>query len=885
MRKPRVVIPDWLLGGVLTAVILLLFLFQFGPLETMEAKLYDLRTRFRAPAAADQKIAIVEIDEASVAQLGRYPWPRSRIAEALDVISEAGAKVIGLDILYPDPEQNQGLEALKSIQGVVEESSVALAGRKVTLPKAGGSEASEAESAAPAADPKTKSVQNILQAIDEQARQLDSDTRLADSIALSENLVLPVYFTIGTPLGRAEGELSEKLLQNFLTQVDNPDNAAGASAVLQGVEIKPPIPAFVEAAQSLGHINIQPDADGVLRSHMLLVDYEGQYFPSFATQIAKTYLNLQPTDLHVRLGGGIQLGKIEIPTDPQFKMLVNYSPPSWTAEHNATFPYYSFVDVAQKRVQEGAFQDRIVLIGVTLTGLGEQNVTPRAPRLPAVEVIANAVENILDQSFLLRPAWASKVELALIVLFGAFVSFGMSRLSAGKSAAIAAILVLAFAGAATYLFVNYGLWIKILYPAITLVLGYTVMVSKRFLITEQEKEVLEVDSIETNKMLGLSFQGQGMLDLAFEKFRKCPVEDVKDLLYNLGLDFERKRMFNKAVSVYEHVAKADPKYKDLTTRMERVRTAGETVIFGAGGGLKRGADSTVLMDAGASTAPTLGRYEVLKELGRGAMGIVYLGKDPKINRTVAIKTLRLEDEDMEPDERKSLRERFFREAESAGRLSHPNIVTIYDAGEDHDICYIAMELLDGADLKERCPKGNLMASGETVELVAKVAGALDYAHQQGIVHRDIKPANIMVLKDGTVKVTDFGIARITASSKTQTGVVMGTPSYMSPEQLTGKKVDGRSDLFSLAVVLYELLTGQKPFEGDSVATLMYKIANEAPPAPTLYNQNLPAEVVRIIERGLEKDLEKRYQRGNQMAEELRQVIPLVRKDGSTVSNS
>ena len=142
MRKPRVVIPDWLLGGVLTAVILLLFLFQFGPLETMEAKLYDLRTRLRAPAAADQKIAIVEIDEASVAQLGRYPWPRSRIAEALDVISEAGAKVIGLDILYPDPEQNQGLEALKSIQGVVEESSEALTGQKVALPKAGGFEAS-----------------------------------------------------------------------------------------------------------------------------------------------------------------------------------------------------------------------------------------------------------------------------------------------------------------------------------------------------------------------------------------------------------------------------------------------------------------------------------------------------------------------------------------------------------------------------------------------------------------------------------------------------------------------------------------------------------------------------------------------------------------------
>ncbi|MBI3895634.1 MAG: serine/threonine protein kinase, partial [Acidobacteria bacterium] len=215
-------------------------------------------------------------------------------------------------------------------------------------------------------------------------------------------------------------------------------------------------------------------------------------------------------------------------------------------------------------------------------------------------------------------------------------------------------------------------------------------------------------------------------------------------------------------------------------------------------------------------------------------------------------------------------------------LSHPNIVTIYDAGEDHDLSYIAMELLDGADLKDRCQKNSLMSAADTMELVAKVAGALDYAHQQGIVHRDIKPANIMILKDGTVKVTDFGIARITSSSKTATGVVMGTPSYMSPEQLMGKKVDGRSDLFSLTVVLYELLTGQKPFEAESVATLMYKIANEVPPSPMIYNESLSPEVVKIIERGLEKDVEKRYQRGNEMAADLRKVLLLVQQGGKPV---
>ncbi|MBI4460337.1 MAG: CHASE2 domain-containing protein, partial [Acidobacteria bacterium] len=520
MKKPRVMIPDWLLGGVLTVIVLLLFLMQFGPMEIIEAKLYDLRAQLRQPRGANQKIAIVEIDEASVGQLGRYPWPRSRVAEVLDVLTEAGAKVVGLDILYPDPEQNPGLEALKTAERLLRENSITLVGRAVSLSDSG----EEGGNPGRSMDPKEQTLQEILGSMERAAQELDSDTRLADSLALAQNTVLPVYFTIGTPLGRSEAELSDKIVSNFLTQVENAESVAGASSVLQGIEMIPPIEPFVEEAHALGHINIQADGDGVLRSHLLLVDYEGQYFPSFATQLSAAYLNLQPSDIRVRLGGGIQLGKILIPTDPQFKMLVSYDPPSWTAERNATFPYYSFVDVLNQKVQPGAFKDKIVLMGVTLTGLGEQNVTPRSPRLPAVEVIANVVSNILDQDFIVRPTWAGPAELALIVLFGAFISLGVPRLGASKSAIITGALVLVLGGAAAYLFASQGLWIKVLYPGTTLLLGYTVMVSKRYLLTEKEKEVLEVDSIETNKMLGLSFQGQGMLDMAFEKFRKCPVE-------------------------------------------------------------------------------------------------------------------------------------------------------------------------------------------------------------------------------------------------------------------------------------------------------------------------------------------------------------------------
>jgi eukaryotic-like serine/threonine-protein kinase len=248
-----------------------------------------------------------------------------------------------------------------------------------------------------------------------------------------------------------------------------------------------------------------------------------------------------------------------------------------------------------------------------------------------------------------------------------------------------------------------------------------------------------------------------------------------------------------------------------------------------------------------------------------------MGKDPKINRTVAIKTMALSQE-FEPDELAGAKERFFREAETAGRLNHPNIVQIYDAGEEHDLCYIAMEFLKGHDLVRNTKPAALMPVPDVVKIIADAADALDYAHQQGVVHRDIKPANLMWVDNRIVKLTDFGIARITDSSKTKTGMVLGTPSYMSPEQLSGKKVDGRSDLFSLGVTLYQLLTGRLPFQADSMATLMFKIANEPHPAASVARPDLPAPISAIIDRALEKDLAKRYARGNEMAADLRAVL-------------
>lgn len=262
----------------------------------------------------------------------------------------------------------------------------------------------------------------------------------------------------------------------------------------------------------------------------------------------------------------------------------------------------------------------------------------------------------------------------------------------------------------------------------------------------------------------------------------------------------------------------------------------------------------------------LGRYQIVSEVGKGAMGTVYKAIDPLIERTVAIKAINL---DLSKDELASFEERFYREAKSAGQLSHPNIVTIYDIGETDNVAYIAMEFLEGQSLRELLDSGAVLAIDRISRIAAQVAEGLAYAQKHGIVHRDIKPANIVITRSGVVKITDFGIAHMPSASRTQAGMVLGSPKYMSPEQVVGKTVDGRSDIFSLGVMLYEMLTGQSPFAGDNISTIMYRILNETPLNPSIVNARIPLAFDTIITKALAKRPEDRYQTAKEMARDLK----------------
>jgi serine/threonine protein kinase len=248
----------------------------------------------------------------------------------------------------------------------------------------------------------------------------------------------------------------------------------------------------------------------------------------------------------------------------------------------------------------------------------------------------------------------------------------------------------------------------------------------------------------------------------------------------------------------------------------------------------------------------IGRYKIVRELGRGAMGVVYHAIDPNIGRPVAIKTIVL-DTARKPEEQERMRERLFREARSAGILSHPGIVTIYDVEQHGSLAYIAMEYVDGPTLNYMLSEPSAFSPERIFSILGQTAAALDYAHQKGIVHRDIKPANIMIAADGTVKITDFGIAKIAASEQfTLTASIVGTPHYMSPEQVQGLSIDGRSDQFSLAVIAFEMLTGEKPYTGEHLTTVVYKIVAEAPPMPRSLNPTLSRDIESVIQKGLSK---------------------------------
>ena len=798
----------------------------------LERRFYDFASSHNARAPSD-RIAIIAIDDQSIANIGRWPWPREVHAQLIDQLKAAGAKTVAHTALFFEPQTARGLDSLRALRTQIEGGSLTDLG--------------------------PVSRDSLVQTITKAEQQLDSDGRLVASMAGARNVIVPSVFELGEPLGPPDQPLPAFAQKSALV------DATGFG--FPAAQSQQPIAAVGEAAVAVAHLNQLQDSDGAVRQEPLLLSFDGHAVPSMGLAVAAHSLNLGTQDIRLLPGEAVQLGRQRIATDELARVLPQFYP---DRDGRPAFAVDSFYDVVSGKIPAAKYAGKIVIVGATAAGVGTVFTTPVAAAMSPAVILAHISSSILQGHFIAQPVWGGIAVAALVLAVVAYLLFALPRLSAARGAWVSGALFVALLGIEYGLLASSALWLQLVFPAALLLIGHLALVTRRFGVTEARKVKTDAESAETNRMMGLALQGQGQLDMAFDRLKRVThSEALMDNLKQLALDFERKRQFNKAQAVYEHMAGLDRADTDVQERLKRAKNLSETVVLGGGASHPGG---TLLLSGGGIEKPMLGRYQVEKELGKGAMGVVYLGRDPKIGRQVAIKTLALSSE-FEGGELKDARERFFREAETAGRLQHPHIVTIFDAGEEHDLAYIAMEFLRGQDLVQHTQAGRLLPLAAVLRIGAHVAQALDYAHQQNVVHRDIKPGNIMYdpVAD-SVKVTDFGIARITDASRTRTGLVLGTPSFMSPEQLAGQHIDGRSDLYSLGVTLFQLLTGSLPLRADSMAALMYQIANETPPDVRSLRPELPSGLTDILGKAMSKAPKDRFQSGAEFAQSLQDVM-------------
>lgn len=481
--------------------------------------------------------------------------------------------------------------------------------------------------------------------------------------------------------------------------------------------------------------------------------------------------------------------------------------------------------------------------------------------------VANALRSLDNNSYYRTPIWFATAQaiLLLLVVFHLVVIIPRLSYSAGvlASCLLAVILVVAQLGWQ----ITQWQWLPMGVPVQFLLLGHLLIL----LWKRQNEHFTEWKAAAhgARYQLGLQLFRDGRADDALLAIKECfTTEAVLGLMYDIAAQQERKRHYGEALKTYRTITDRRQNFRDAAQKVEKL------MAFSSGAATSITGESeitkTLIISESSINKPVLGRYEVERELGRGAMGVVYLGRDPKIARHVAIKTLSYGQ--LDPDELEEFKQRFFREAEAAGRLSHPNIVTIYDVGEEHDLAFIAMDYVKGSPLNAFVHSDSRLPLREVLRITAEAADALEYAHGKKVVHRDIKPANIMYSPEtGHIKVTDFGVARIVDSAKTNTGDVLGSPLYMSPEQLKGARVEHYTDIYSLGVTLFQLLSGELPFTGENLANLTYNILNNKTPNIRQIRSDLPPGITRIVNRALQKDPAKRFPNAAAMAEALRKL--------------
>ena len=639
--------------------------------------------------------------------------------------------------------------------------------------------------------------------------------------ALSDGFIVSIdpQRSSGPEILAQYGRIIEVLQSNSVSRIvlaSPPEISADAELPGWAALLSARIPVFVptrhrfaDVAKYHGFVQVKPDNDRVLRQSALWQLNNGVYSPSMPLAIA----------FNSSIGG--LASHLSSPDDAIF--LSNY----------VELPRITATQLLSGTFDTGPLYGATVFVDSDPAFVGAVAVLPSGQLVTVSEIIATLLSDVENQRTISAPIGIQAMKWLIPALLAIVAVLFLPDQNRREIAMLTATVVISLLLIEAVLLLGFQLRMDLGRPILIFV-GAALLCS--WLVIDISKA--SGDAFKK----GSDFLSAGRLEPAFAEFRRCsPDETVAAVMYKLALAFEQQAKQERADAVLEWMKRTHGPIADRS--------------------------STTRKPSGPPQR--MGRYIIERRIGRGAMGAVYLAKDPRINRAVALKAIPIEKE-FEDEELKEARLRFYREAESAGRLTHPNIITVFDAGEDKGLAYIAMEFMPGIALKHYTDPKKLLAPKRALELCAATADGLDYAHNQGVIHRDIKPANLLYNpKTGSVKISDFGVARMTDNNKTKTGIVLGTPMYMSPEQLSAEDLTGLSDLFSLGVTLYELLVGEVPFKASNIAVLMTKITTEDPAPVSGRRAGIPPSVDAVLAKALAKRPEDRFSCGAEMAIALR----------------
>jgi CHASE2 domain-containing sensor protein len=821
--------------GALLLILVTLLLLAGERMSFIESSYYDFLQN-RHPKPVSERILLIDTHSQNI---DSDLWDVNFFSRIINTLNDAGVALI---VPVEPPPANTRVPDLDQLAAIAELENLARqAGHNNT-------------------EDMNASLANQLASF---RQQFEDQAAIISAVKDAGNLVLPI--TAQTT--KRSGDVAADDCRQH-TIISSEENAANAAPSIKEVSSVLGLSnSLCDGAVNAGHGDYWPDSDGIIRRTHLLVKSGTRIFPALALAVAQASnasTDAAAGSLRVNGTHRIEMDDSGISTGPAFTSLIRY----YQSDNSETaFSTISAEDLLSGEIPEDLLRDRIVLIGNLKANETVGYRTPFSHNVSPAVMLATAISNLLQTDFVLRPYWFGTAELAFLFVLGIAFFLSAPSMSINRAATIIVILVVALMTMEAYLFIAHGIWVQLVTATLFTVLGIgTIQATDKFRLTSDSPATPETPP-EPSAHIDYNDQ----LDLAFSVLRQqSPTEETKKRLYAIAVTHGKLKEYSKAERVLIYLAALDPKYRDVSEKLKKLSGARKkphevTILPVIEEATKKSTENT-------GSIHTLGRYQLDRTLGRGAMATVYLGTDPNINRKVAIKTIALAEEFSDAD-LEAAKAQFRREAESAGRLNHPNIIAIYDTGEDGNVAYLAMEYFEGKALNYYAQSVNLLPPKWVLELTARAAEALHYAHGQGVVHRDIKPANLMYdAATDTLKITDFGIARLTDTSRTKTGIILGTPSYMSPEQLAASAVTGKSDLYSLAITMYQLLTGTTPFRSDSIPKLMDKIINDKHKPVSSIRDDVPICVDVVLDQALAKKPEDRFANGRAMALALRDCV-------------